>query len=163
MRRNNADKVVEYHSTSTRGLSVLTGETRTAVQDTFRENGLYLYLYLYHYQPVQETTDLSQKIRLCEWWINHLDALSRTLFCNESTFPQRTCAAIENPQAVRETDLQERFSISVCAGITNNEVVRPYFLDGNLKNGLVRTFWRMIYHYYLTTCLFKFEELCFFT
>lgn len=150
MRRNNAAEVLEVvendPGVSTRRISLLTGQSRTAVQDTLRENGLHPY----HYQPVQELlpTDLPQRVRLCEWWSNHLDTLSRTLFCDEATFTRdginnfhnEHVWAIENPHAVRETHFQRRFSVNVWAGIVNNEVIGPHIFDGNLNSEMYRAF-----------------------
>lgn len=54
MRKNNAEEVLKLieiePGTSTRRISVLTGQTRTAVHYTLREN----VQHPYHYQPVQE-------------------------------------------------------------------------------------------------------------
>lgn len=96
------------------------------------------------------TTDLHQRLRLCEWWSNYLDTFSRTLICDEATdeinnFHNENVWAFENPHDVREIYFQRRFSVNFWAGIINNEIIGPHFCSTKDRAFLE------IYLYYLTT------------
>lgn len=97
-------------------------------------------LHPYHFQPVQSlhVADAAQRRAFCEWLLNHQDV--NILWTDESLFTRvglynihnEHWWAFNNPHLVRENHHQVRFSANVWAGIINNKIIGPVFIDGTL-------------------------------
>lgn len=97
-------------------------------------------LHPYHFQPVQQLHDPDPVPRraLCEWLLSHPNV--NILWTDEALFTRvglynihnEHWWAFNNPHLVRETHHQVRFSANVWAGIINNKIIGPVFIDGPL-------------------------------
>lgn len=94
----------------------------------------------YHYRKGQEltTVDYEQRMTLCRWILDNTEA--NILFSDECMFTRvglfnqhnEHWWSIRNPMLTRENSFQHRFSINVWAGILNDNIVGPYFIEGRL-------------------------------
>lgn len=89
--------------------------------------------------------DPNRRLEYCNWFLQRLDEdnhfprkvlwTDESLFTNSGIFNRRNLHyyATENPHLYRETRPQNRFSLNVWAGILNNAIVGPFFLDNTLN------------------------------
>lgn len=105
----------------------------------------------YHYRKVQELTSIDRepRISLCTWLLSHAEAnvlfSDECLFTRVGLFNQRDDHwwSFRNPMLTRQNSFQHRFSVNVWAGILNDQIVGPYFIEGRLTGenylNLIRT------------------------
>lgn len=94
----------------------------------------------YHYRKTQELTtiDRGPRIAFCNWILSNRDA--NVLFSDECLFTRiglfnqhnEHWWSIRNPKLTREHSFQHRFSVNVWAGILNDRLIGPYFIEGRL-------------------------------
>lgn len=97
-------------------------------------------LHPYHYRKAQELTsvDYQARIALCTWVLNNTE--TNVLFSDECLFTRiglfnqhnEHWWSIRNPMLTRQHSYQHRFSVNVWAGILNDNIVGPYFIEGRL-------------------------------
>lgn len=94
----------------------------------------------YHYRKVQELTtiDRAPRITFCHWVLSNQNV--NVLFSDECLFTRvglfnqhnEHWWSYRNPKLTREHSFQHRFSLNVWAGILNDEIIGPYFIEGRL-------------------------------
>lgn len=94
----------------------------------------------FHFRKVQELTsiDCEPRLQLCRWILDHPNV--NILFSDESMFTRigifnshnEHWWAYRNPNLAREHSFQHRFSVNVWAGILNNCLIGPFFIEGRL-------------------------------
>lgn len=100
-------------------------------------------LHPYHFKKVHalHENDGAARIALCQWLLNnrHVNILwtDESTFTRVGLFNQRNehFWAFNNPHVISECRHQVRFSINVWAGIINDTIIGPYFVEGNLTGG----------------------------
>ncbi|XP_063384877.1 uncharacterized protein LOC134670986 [Cydia fagiglandana] len=100
-------------------------------------------LHPFHFRKVHALyeNDGPARIAFCQWILEHQNV--NVLWTDESTFTRvglynqhnEHFWAFNNPHCIRESCHQVRFSVNVWAGIINDSIIGPYFIEGNL-NGL---------------------------
>lgn len=94
----------------------------------------------YHYRKGQELTTVDNEPRMvfCRWILNNTEAnvlySDECMFTRIGLFNQRTehWWSIRNPMLTKANSFQHRFSVNVWAGILNDNIVGPYFIEGRL-------------------------------
>lgn len=133
--------IEENPKTSTRKIARRLHITQKITHSTIKNEGLYPY----HIQEVQrlEPGDYANRLVFCQWIRRHQRDIHRTLWTDEAQFTRdgvnnsRNCHlwSLENPNAIRQSHSQHRFSINVWAGIINRKLIGPHIfeerLDGN--------------------------------
>ncbi|KAL0811827.1 hypothetical protein ABMA28_009255 [Loxostege sticticalis] len=96
----------------------------------------------YHFQKVQELTlaDYAPRLQFCNWLLQNVNA--NILWTDESTFTRIGLFNIHNehwwsqrgrnPHKTRRDAFQHRFSVNVWAGILNDRIIGPHFIEGRL-------------------------------
>lgn len=112
------------------------GISQTSAWKIVRSAGMHPY----HYRKTQELTsiDRTPRITFCNWVIAHPDV--NILFSDECLFTRiglfnqhnEHWWSTRNPKLTREHSYQHRFSVNVWAGILNDRLVGPYFIQGRL-------------------------------
>lgn len=100
-------------------------------------------LHPYHYRRAQALygSDSEARIRFCQWLI--ANPAVNILWTDESTFTRVGIFNIHNehwwtmnnPHLIKEHSHQIRFSVNVWAGLLNNRIFGPIFIEGNLTGG----------------------------
>jgi hypothetical protein len=122
--------------------------TRQAAR-RFRVSQIYVWRLLnasgmhpYRFQKVQDLmlADYAKRVQLCQWLLQNQD--TNILWTDEATFTRiglfnqhnEHWWGEQNPHVVRKHAFQTRFSANVWAGIVNNTIIGPYFIEGG-QNG----------------------------
>jgi hypothetical protein len=132
-------RLVERSSgTSSRRLSTRLGVPHTRVRRTLRDAGLYPY----HVQRVQHLKpgDPARRLEFCHWSNANRRFYRLMLFTDEATFTRDGINnsrnthrwSQENPNAIVETNFQQRFSVNVWCGIIDDQVIGPFILEYRL-------------------------------
>ena len=98
----------------------------------------------YHIQLHQELSqnDVQNRLNYCNWATQQpVNFFNNVLMTDEATFHSNYFVnrhnfhyyATENPRIVRQIDNQRRWSINVFGGVLGNNVLGPYFINGNLN------------------------------
>lgn len=97
-------------------------------------------LHPYHFRKVHaiHPEDGPARIQLCRWILD--DPQRNILWTDESTFTRvglynqhnEHYWALINPHCIRECSHQVRFSVNVWAGIINDRIIGPHFIEGSL-------------------------------
>lgn len=99
-------------------------------------------MYPYHFQRVQDIVlaDYRPRRDFCNWLLQNLH--QNILWTDEATFTRIGLFNVHNehwwsargrnPHVTRRDAFQVRFSVNVWAGIINDRVIGPYFIDGRL-------------------------------
>lgn len=99
-------------------------------------------MYPYHFQKIQELTlvDYTPRVQFCTWLLQNLD--KNILWTDEATFTRLGLFNVHNehwwaprghnPHVVRRHSFQNRFSVNVWAGILNDCIIGPFFIDERL-------------------------------
>lgn len=100
-------------------------------------------LHPYHFLPVQDISapDLPLRMNMCRWILENEE--TNILWTDESTFMRIGLFNVhnehfwsaENPHLTRRNAYQTRFSLNVWAGVINDVVIGPHFIEGRL-NGM---------------------------
>lgn len=91
--------------------------------------------------PFHYRADPRARMSLCQWLIEHPH--ENILWTDESTFTRAGMFNIHNEHwwarnnlhLIREYSHQIRFSVNVWAGIINDQLIGPIFIEGNLTGG----------------------------
>lgn len=129
----------EHHpQESTRNAGRRFGVSHWTVWKLMHEEGMHPY----HFRPVQElgVNDHEPRVNFCRWFLSNLD--KNILFTDEATFTRMGIFNVhnehwwsdQNPYVTRQDAYQHRFSVNVWAGILNNRLIGPYFIDGRLDS-----------------------------
>lgn len=97
----------------------------------------------YHFQSVQDLHDGDgpARIRFCEWLLannnNNILWTDEALFTRVGIYNRKNehFWALNNPHVIKNCHHQVRFSVNVWAGIINNVIVGPVFIEGSLTGG----------------------------
>lgn len=110
--------------------------SQSFVWKTLNTNGLHPY----HFRRAHAlySNDGPPRIALCQWLINNASA--NILWTDESLFTRvglynahnEHYWALINPHLIREDHHQVRFSVNVWAGIINDHLIGPVFIEGHL-------------------------------
>ena len=85
-------------------------------------------------------------VQFCEWTLQRLQEhdtfVTKILFIDKAIFTNNgqvnLCNmhywSVENPHWMREVDRQRPWSINIWAGILNNKIIGPHFIDGPLNS-----------------------------
>lgn len=94
----------------------------------------------YHFQPVQDLVlaDYPARVTFCSWLLEHLN--EAILWTDEATFTRVGLFNVHNehwwgpinPHATKRDSFQTRFSVNVWAGILNDQILGPHFIEGRL-------------------------------
>ncbi|CAH2100857.1 unnamed protein product [Euphydryas editha] len=97
-------------------------------------------LHPYHFRKahVINNTDAPARIAFCQWLLNNTNA--NILWTDESLFTRVGLYNVHNehywdlinPHLIRENHHQVRFSVNVWAGIINDQLIGPIFIEGHL-------------------------------
>ncbi|KAL0819430.1 hypothetical protein ABMA28_007535 [Loxostege sticticalis] len=95
----------------------------------------------FHYRKVQELSDSDRQPRVsfCEWVLANPNA--NILFTDESLFTRigifnshnEHYWSYVNPKLSKRHSYQHRFSLNVWAGVFNDTIIGPYFIEGRLN------------------------------
>lgn len=95
----------------------------------------------YHFQPVQDLmlADYGGRRAICRWLLENLH--TNILWTDEATFTRIGLFNVHNehwwsgrnPHVTRRDAYQVRFSLNVWAGILNDALIGPYFIQGRLN------------------------------
>lgn len=100
-------------------------------------------MYPYHFQRVHDIVlaDYRPRVEFCNWLL--LNIHQNILWTDEATFTRIGLFNIHNehwwsarghnPHVTRRDAFQVRFSVNVWAGIINDRVIGPYFIEGRLN------------------------------
>lgn len=109
-------------------------------------------LHPFHFQKVQDIVlaDYPRRVQFCRWVLQNLHL--NILWSDEATFTRVGLFNVHNehlwceanPHATRRDSFQSRFSVNVWAGILNNHLIGPHFIDGNLNGPKYEDFLRNI-------------------
>lgn len=98
-------------------------------------------LHPFHFTPVQDLSplDCPSRMIMCDWILENQE--TNILWTDESTFTRiglfnmhnEHYWSAENPHLTRRNAYQVRFSLNVWAGIVNDIVIGPYFIEGRLN------------------------------
>lgn len=123
---------------STRNAARRFGVSQWTVWNQLHKNGLHPY----HFRPVQElsVSDYEPRINFCRWFLQNTD--KNILFTDEATFTRLGIFNVHNehwwshsnPYVTRQDAYQHRFSVNVWAGVLNNCLLGPYFIEGRLNS-----------------------------
>lgn len=129
--------------TSSRKIAIECGISDSRVRQIIKKHKFHDYKYK-SVQTLYEG-DSERRLTYCTWFRQqlHLDScFSRKIlwtdessFTNAGIFNRKNCHyyATEHPHLVKEVRPQRRFSVNIWAGILNNVVLGPVFLDGVLN------------------------------
>lgn len=100
-------------------------------------------LHPFHFRPVQDIlpTDFAGRVTFCQWFERNIE--TNILWSDESTFTRdgqfnvhnEHFWAAENPRLTRRNAFQVRFSVNVWAGIINETLIGPIFIEERLNGG----------------------------
>ncbi|CAH2101036.1 unnamed protein product [Euphydryas editha] len=96
----------------------------------------------YHFGHFHQlsASDYGPRINFCQWFLQNTD--KNILFTDEATFTKDGVFNIQNeqwwsnsnPYVTRKDANQHKLSVNVWAGIINNRLLGPYFIEGRLNN-----------------------------
>lgn len=143
------DDVIQYFEEdprrSTRMAARRFGVSRFYVWNLLKSEGLHPY----HFRRAQALYDGDEvrRINFCHWLVQHPNL--NILWTDESTFTRIGLFNIHNehwwtynnPHVIREHSHQVRFSVNVWAGIINDRIIGPVFIEGRLSG---RTYLQML-------------------
>lgn len=100
-------------------------------------------LHPFHYQRVHDlkAEDFQPRVEFCQWILHHQNMLRKILWSDEATFSRGKAFnshnthfwAQDNPNVVRRTNYQHRFSFNVWAGIIGDVLIGPFILPDRLN------------------------------
>lgn len=152
--RDDEDVILEQlrrdPTTSQRQLARLTGIPRIRIHRTIRANRLHPY----HYQKVQalKPEDYPRRMAFCREMLQRdredPNFFDNVLWTDESRFERvglfnthnTHYYAVTNPNLVRESNFQERYSVNLWSGIINREFVGPFELPSRLNADIYLNF-----------------------
>lgn len=98
-------------------------------------------LHPYHFQPVQDLllADYPRRVEFCRWLQENREI--NILWTDEATFSRIGLFNVHNehywssrnPHLTRRHAFQVRFTLNVWAGVVNNTVIGPHFIEGRLN------------------------------
>lgn len=146
------EDILEYFEenpqASTRNAARRFGVSQYTVWNVLHQEGLHPY----HFRPVQELgpNDLEPRVIFCRWFLQNHD--KNILFTDEATFTRLGIFNVHNehwwshsnPHVTRQDAYQHRFSVNVWAGVLNNCLLGPYFIEGRLDSQSYLTLLRSV-------------------
>lgn len=144
------EEVQRDSTTSTRKMARRLDIPRVSIQRILHEEGYHAY----HIRRVQalQPTDYQMRVDFCQTMLrkNQEDPnfFNKILWTDESRFERSGVFnihnyhswAIENPQAVRPSKFQHRFSVNMWSGVLNGELVGPFELPSRLNGATYKEF-----------------------
>lgn len=134
------EAILEYFEqnpqASTRSAARHFDVSQWTVWNTLHREGLQPHLL----RPVQKLglNDREPRVNFCRWFLENTDR--NILFTDEATFTKLGIFNVNNehwwshsnPHVRRQDAYQHRFSVNVWAGVLNNCLLGPYFIEGRL-------------------------------
>lgn len=135
---------------STRQLSRDSGMSLSSVWKVLKRNNYHPY----HISLHQELhgNDFENRVTFCQWAVQQIQGNPNffylVLFTDESSFTNHGNVnrhnmhywSVENPHWLREVEHQRPWSVNVWCGIIGDQLIGPYFIDGNLNGEKYRNF-----------------------
>lgn len=126
------------------------GVTKSSVQRILKDHHFHPYHIELH-QALLET-DFDRRLDFCHWLKDMIEEephfLSRVLWTDEATFSNTGGVNLHNmhywspvnPHWMREVDYQHRWSIHVWCGVVGDQIIGPFFFEGNVNSGVYLNF-----------------------